>query len=371
MRICFVCCGFSYIYGGVETVIYKLSEQWAKQGHEVYILSGKGKKAGPKGVRVIKLPFIPLKFFEIMPLITKIFWASEFEGLSLLPFAIICLFGIKPNIVLSNQLSENLPARILRIPAIMISQAPIRIRFNTFKKVKSVIVNDAHSYKILKKYGIRTDFILNGIDKQNNLKNNLNDLRVKLNISKKSKVILSVARLDSNKRINLLIDAFKLIKQNATLIIVGEGSELAKLKKQASLIKSDNKIFFVKPMPHEKLMELYQLCDVFTLPSKFESFGLVFLEALSFGKPIVTNPSPEKKLLLGKFGIFSNVEDPQGYSESLLEAFSRIINVNSHDYKSYMQKFYWTNIANEYTTVFYDILNSNLQNIYNKRDENE
>lgn len=347
---------FSYIYGGVETVVFELSERLAGQGHEVYILSGQGKKAGPKGVRLMKLPFIRSEYFQKLPLIAKIFPANEFEGLSLLPFALLCLMGINPDIVLSNQLAETLPAQILYIPLVMFSQAPIKLRFNAFKKADRVIVNDFQSYATLKKHGIKAELIFNGVNKSITPKTNLKELRAKYNVSSMSKVILTVARLDANKRINLVIDAFKLIKQDATLIIVGDGAELASLKKQASTIKSGNKIIFIKPMPYEQLKELYQLCDVFTLPSELEGFSLVILEALCFGKTAVTNPAPVKKFILGEFGVFTNVEDPKEYSRSLLQAASKKIDMNSADYIHHMQKFDWNRIAQQYVKIFRDVL---------------
>lgn len=356
MKICVICSGFSYIYGGVETAVFKLSEYWVKQGHKVYILSGRGRKSGIKGVKLIKLPFLPARYFQKVPLITKVFPADEFESLSMLPFALLCLIGIKPDIVLSNKLAETLPALILRIPCVMISQAPIRLRFNAFKKVDKVIVNDPQSYKVLKQYGINTEFILNGVDKPSIFKNDLKGLKAKYKIPDKSIVILSVARLDVNKRINLLIDAFKLIKEDATLIIVGEGPELPSLKKQASSINSRNKIIFLKPMPHGQLQELYQLCDVFTLPSKLEASPLVLLEALSFGKPVVTNPDPRKRFILGNFGIYTNVEDPNEYSKSLLYAASKRIDLTSFEYLCHIEKFDWKQIAQQYINVFSNIL---------------
>jgi len=357
LKICVVCAGFSYIFGGVETVVYKLSEQWAKQGYKVYILSGLGKKSAPPGVKLIKLPFIQAKYFQRIPLIKKIFPASEFEALSLLPFVLLCLITINPDIVLSNRLAETLPALILKIPCVMISQAPIRLRFNAFKKVEKVIVNDPQSYKMLKQYGIDVEFILNGVDKPDIMEKDLKELKAKYGIPDSSFVILTIARLDANKRINLLIDAFKLIREDATLVIVGEGPELPSLKKQALSIKSRNKqIIFLKPMPHSQLKELYQLCDVFTLPSKLESFGLVLLEALSFGKPVVTNHDLRRKFILGNFGVYTNVEDPNEYSRSLLHAVLKKIDVASLEYLQHIQKFDWEQIAQHYIEVFNNVL---------------
>jgi glycosyltransferase involved in cell wall biosynthesis len=109
-------------------------------------------------------------------------------------------------------------------------------------------------------------------------------------------------------------------------------------------------------VPHERLKEFYELCDVFTLPSKLEAMPMVLLEALSFGKVAVTNSAPEKKFIIDKFGIFTNVENPNQYAESLVKAFSIKIDVNSLDYIKHMQKFNWSNIASQYEVVFHDVL---------------
>lgn len=356
MKVCIICSGFSRIYGGVEAVVSELSERWAEAGYEVFVLSGRGKKSGPKGVRLIKLPFLPSNIFQRMPLLKKVFPPSEFEALSLLPSVLLCLIGINPDIVLSNKLAETLPAEILNLPHIMFSQAPIMSRLTSFKKADGVVVNDANSYERLMKYPITLKFLLNGVNMLCIHETNHKKIREKYGISNSSKVILTIARLDFNKRINLLIDAFTLIKQDYTLIIVGDGPELSSLKRQAAEIKSENKIFFVKPMPHEKLNEFYQMCDVFTLPSKLEAAPLVLLEALSFGKAVVTNPAPEKKFILREFGVYANVENPIEYAEFLIQSSSIKINVNSWEYTQHMQKFTWTKIAIQYQKLFDDVL---------------
>ncbi len=355
MRICLICSGFSSIYGGVETSVYALSERWTRQGHEVFIISGRGKRNGPANVKLIKLPFIPRKIFQNIPLVRDLLPDSEFEALSLLPFALLYLLGKNTDLILSNQLTETLPAMILKIPSVMISQAPVNFRFNAFKKVDKIIVNDLRSYEKLKEYGIETELILNGVNKRCQ-ETDIEKLRTRYKIPISAKVFLTVARLDKNKRIKLLIDAFKLIKQNAVLIIVGDGPELSSLRKQVSLMKSVNRIIFVKPMPQEQLNELYQLCDVFTLPSKLEAMPLVLIEALSFGKIVVTNPAPEKKLILGKFGVFTNVENPNDYSESLVRATALKIEANSASYINHMEKFCWNQISQQYIQVFEKVL---------------
>lgn len=358
MKICVICSGFSYIYGGVETVVFKLSEHWTKQGHEVYILSGQGKKAGPKGVKLIKLPFIPSKYFQIIPMIRKVFPPDELEALSLLPSVLLCLLIINPDIVLSNKLSEALPAHILKIPSVMISQAPIRLRLNAFKKADKIIVNDPVSLKILRKMGYKNvKFILNGVETPEFL-DDTEALRTKYGIDKDNLVILTVARLHPQKRIHLIINAFKMIKQKSTLIIVGDGPEYFKLRSLVPKCLEKN-VLFLGGLPHEEVQKLYKICDVFTLPDIPVCggwFGLVQIEAIRFGKMVVTTPSKMRRKWLRNFSIFPDVENPEEYAQALVAAASQKIDVKSNEFRKFIEKFGWKNIANKYIEIFCEVL---------------
>ena len=72
LRICVVCSGFASWLGGAEVTLNQLSRYWVKHGHEVYIISGWGKKSGQENVKMIRLPFISREYFDKMPLVSKI-----------------------------------------------------------------------------------------------------------------------------------------------------------------------------------------------------------------------------------------------------------------------------------------------------------
>jgi len=357
MRICVVCSGFSSILGGLETVYKNLCRLWTEKGHEVFVVSGFGTIASSGEYKVLKIPFIPRKFFDQFHLITKILRLDsyELEGLSCAPFIALRLIKLRPDIVLSSTIFETVTPLKLGFACLMVSQVPIQNRLKIFKSVDRVIVNDSHSYEQLKEIGIKTELIMNGIRIPTVRKAVIQNLRAKYSIPNKSKVILTVARLQKFKQIHLLIEAFSLIKQPALLVIIGDGPELSALRKQASQCNSQNKILFLKNIPQQELDGFYQLCDVFTLPS-LDVFGIVFLEALSFGKIVVTNSSPERRFILDKFGIFTDVEDPIEYSKSLLQAIQTRIDVKSADYERHMQKFDWNDIASQYIRVFQEVL---------------
>lgn len=90
---------------------------------------------------------------------------------------------------------------------------------------------------------------------------------------------LLVSRLVPYKKVDLVIEAFN--KNGLPLVIVGMGSEEEKLKKMAR-----KNIKFAGFVSEEKLRTYYKNCKALVFPQR-EDFGLVAVEALSFGKPVV------------------------------------------------------------------------------------
>lgn len=105
-----------------------------------------------------------------------------------------------------------------------------------------------------------------------------------------NRIILYVGRLHKEKGVEYLVDAFKTIKQwhpDVVLVIVGKGSEKESLVFQAKKLSLQQSILFMDYLPHEMLPELYNSCDILTSPSIVEPFGMVLIEAMACGKPVV------------------------------------------------------------------------------------
>jgi glycosyltransferase involved in cell wall biosynthesis len=107
------------------------------------------------------------------------------------------------------------------------------------------------------------------------------------------RIILTVGRWDAGeayKGVDHLIAVLpELLRDtpNLHLVAVGEGTDLPRLKQLAQVSGAAERIRFLPFMPPDKLQAAYDCCDVFSLPSRGEGFGLVFLEAMSHGKPVV------------------------------------------------------------------------------------
>lgn len=357
MKICAISTGFASWAGGPEIALQYLSQYWTRKGHEVYILCGAGPRNGPEGAKIIKLPFISRRYFDKIPGLNRILFflpTFELESLSLLPFLPTKLKRINPHIVLTVTVAETMVSLSLGFPTVMISQAGTWYRLRLYKKVDRVVVNEPISLSRLEKSGYKVSYILNGLEFGKVYPNELEELRKEYGIPEEGIKVLSVGRLDSQKRVHLLIEAFRLIEQKATLLIVGDGPEFPRLKRMSASM--NNKVIFLGTIPHKKVLDLYQICDVFTLPSMKEAFGMVLIEALSSGKCVVTNPEPVKRFLLGKYGVYVDVENANAYAAGLLEAASRRIDTNSPEFREYVDQFRWERIASIYLDLFTQIL---------------
>lgn len=99
--------------------------------------------------------------------------------------------------------------------------------------------------------------------------------------------ILFVGRFDKQKGIDLLLPIFKKVNRADLHLYIAGGSVLGdcKLHKEYG---SDN-ITFLGWVDHDKVGKYYHACDVVIMPSRWEAFGLVAIEAMSYAKPVIVS----------------------------------------------------------------------------------
>ncbi len=134
--------------------------------------------------------------------------------------------------------------------------------------------------------GIDVKNVLSGVTKMRD------EVRSEFRIGASTKLVSCAARLESEKNIVVLIQAFKIIVDegtNATLVIMGEGSQRMDLQQRiAELRLSDN---VVLAGFRTDVHSVIAASDAFVLPSENEPFGLVLLEAMSLGVPSIAASS--------------------------------------------------------------------------------
>ena len=111
--------------------------------------------------------------------------------------------------------------------------------------------------------------------------------------SKEVFVFLTVGSLDKNKNQSLLLRAFAdgFKRKSALLRIAGEGSLRSELEKLSKYLGIVNQVRFLGQIPREKVLEEMQSAHCFVLPSNYETFGVVLIEALACGLPLIATRS--------------------------------------------------------------------------------
>jgi D-inositol-3-phosphate glycosyltransferase len=99
--------------------------------------------------------------------------------------------------------------------------------------------------------------------------------------------VLFVGRIDPIKGIHLLIEAMRLVKQDMTLTVVGGAAKDACNSDGMAAYAAGLPIDFVGSVRHEQLKEYYRRSAILVVPSYYESFGLVGLEAMASARPVV------------------------------------------------------------------------------------
>ena len=133
--------------------------------------------------------------------------------------------------------------------------------------------------------------IPNGVDSKKFHPNwNRERLREELGIEEEH-IILSVGRISYRKGIHVLLNAMKILTEEVDdirLIIIGEGEMSLFLRTQARLLDIEDRVSFMGYVPSQQLPKFFGVTDIFVLPSiTAEAFGIVLLEAMASGKPIV------------------------------------------------------------------------------------
>jgi phosphatidylinositol alpha-1,6-mannosyltransferase len=107
-----------------------------------------------------------------------------------------------------------------------------------------------------------------------------------------AKLLLTVSRLVSSERkgVDNVIQALpKLLRAcpETHYLVVGDGDDSARLRGLARMNRVFDRVHFVGTKVGAELSSYYDACDVYVMPSLLEGFGVVFIEAMAFGKPVV------------------------------------------------------------------------------------
>lgn len=171
------------------------------------------------------------------------------------------------------------------------------IEKNLLKRSKKIIFTSLHYAKKFKYYNSfkkKIQIINCGTDDLNfefkkSVEAKKNYFRIKKKF-KSNKIIYSIGRLVPYKGFKYLILSSKSLKNNQKILIAGIGKDYDYLKQLIDYNNLNKKVFLLGKVTLSEHLSYLKLCDIFCLPSisKNEAFGVALIEAMSFGKPIIS-----------------------------------------------------------------------------------
>jgi rhamnosyl/mannosyltransferase len=136
--------------------------------------------------------------------------------------------------------------------------------------------------------------------------------------------VLFVGRFVYYKGVQLLIEA--MAKCPGTLVLIGEGPLEAELRQRTVALGLQDRVLFVGPVSDDELPAYYRASDVFVLPSvaKTEAFGVVQVEAMAAGLPVVSTNLPTGVPWVNQDGLTGLVVEP-GDAAALASAIGALL----------------------------------------------
>ena len=176
-------------------------------------------------------------------------------------------------------------------------------------------VQEHTEYNLQRSNRDKAFMIPHGVDMQRFHPSIQTDFRELHGIPADAFVVISVGTICYwHKRMDYVIRELAAVP-DAWLVIVGQESpDSAAIKALGNDLMGDRIVFTT--LPHDDLPKAYAAADVFTLGSLFETFGIVYIEAMAMGLPVICSNHPNQKAIV-KEGVFIDMERPGNLAAAL------------------------------------------------------
>ncbi len=285
------------VIGGLETWTKEISTRLTKKA-DVFVVTGKVKKTLVRDqidqVEVSRTGLFALK---------NLSYSSPWYILTTLPFLFFKSKKIikKENINLIHSqgfLSSFLGYLLNKFTGTKYIITVQRIEKNTFlrrlvyRKARACIGASTAITDYFKEIGCQRDkihIIPNGIDLSRFKNLDRTESRKMLGLRDEF-VVIAVARLEKVKGLKYLIKAISEIKNpQIQLVLIGQGSERSNLEKYTQELSITERVRFIGEVNNQEVPKYLKAADCFCLPSLKEGFGIVILEAMAVGVPVIAS----------------------------------------------------------------------------------
>lgn len=349
-------------FGGVEKHVEDLSTRLVRRGHEVLVYTRPNYADKDlteyQGVKLISLSSIPTKHLDAISHTFRTCLDVAKRDVDVVHFHSI---GPSSLIWFLKLLRPNLP-----IVATFHSQcykhrkwgfaARTYLKFGEFVACKiadkTMTVSKSLRNYVAKKYDRLVDYAPNGVPAAKNV----SVKNIKYFNLKKDGYVLAVSRFIKHKGLHYLIEAYKNIKTDKKLVIVGDGAHTNGYVKYLKDLADGNKnIVFTGAQSGRTLAELFSNAYLFVQPSEAEGLSIALLEAMSYGKTTLVSDIKENKEVIDYTGFtFKNksVADLMGKLNALLRNPDVVRNMGKLEKKRVTAEYNWKKIVDKVQEVY-------------------
>lgn len=173
---------------------------------------------------------------------------------------------------------------------------------------------------------------------------------------------ITIASLDHKKGIDILIKGFsKTFRDNPNVVlkICGKGPERSTFEELSVVSGVSSRIQFLGEVSREECVNLLGESHIFVLPSRVETFGIVFGEAMAMGLPIImAKTDAYKDLVTEETGLSVNIDDVDDLSNKMQNIYVNYDKYDSEAIRAYCRKYYSeTSVAQTITERYHDVMN--------------
>ena len=333
MRVLFFHRWVGVHHGGTETHVRNLAERFAKNGHEVSILTREGKELMdlPSHIKVIRVSKnfgesdysyenpLPLYFH------TFLFMIKSF----LIILRLLLIEGRRFDVFSVHFVTESLVARVVRfifrIPYVFILEGYTQLEGREARWANlSIAISQSEVEDVFRNHGYRPLYLPIGRKEIFNRQVDGRQIRDTY-LKGAQRLILAVGRVEPRKDYPTLVKAAKIAKSQGyhfRWLIIGEGIDKEKTAEQIKEAGLEVEVVLVGAVSDEELPKYYRASDLFVLPTLYEGFGIVFVEAMACGLPIVSTKVGAVPEVVGEAGILVEPKDPTALADSVIKVLS-------------------------------------------------
>ena len=366
MRILMLSYEFPPVGGGGAKVVYGLSEELVRLGHEIDLVTmgfdGLPRYEQVNGVNVYRVPCVRIKesvcstpemasyVFSAIPSVLKLVKRNHYNI-------------NHTHFIFPDGLVSFIIKRLAGLPYIITAHGsdvpgynPNRFKFGhkLFSPAWGRITRDAEQI-ICPSESLKSLVLENNVDAKITLVSNGIDANKFKPNGDKQRRILIVSRMFERKGIQYLFEALKGLELEDEVNIVGDGPYLGTLKQMADDLKIKVRFWGWLENTSAELKELYETSSIFVFPSESENFPIVLLEAMAAGMAIITTKDTGCAEVVGDAALLVESRSPVPIRKALIEL------INNADLcrelgraarRRLENNFTWTAVARRYADLY-------------------